>query len=52
MDPQRAGKFAPDLTHELAASVGQEAAWSAEIRHDMAEESVAHRARRVIASRY
>ena len=26
LDPQRAGKFSPDLTHELAAPVGQEAA--------------------------
>ena len=45
-------EFPPDLTHELAALGGQEVAWSAEIRHDMAKESVAHRARCVIASRY
>ena len=45
-------QLSPDLTHELAAPVRQEAAWSAEIRYDMVKESVAHRARRVIASRY
>ena len=50
LDPQRARELPPDFTHELAAPVGQEAARSAKIGHDMAEESVAHRVRRVIAS--
>ena len=49
---QRAYKLPPDLTHKLSTPVGQEAAWSAKIRHDMPQESVAHRVRRVIASRY
>ena len=52
LDPQRALELPPDFTHELAAPVGQEVAWSTKIGHDMAKEGVAHRARRVIASRY
>ena len=49
---QRAHQLPPDLAHKLSTPVGQEATWSAKIRHDMAKESVAHRARRVIASRH
>ena len=32
---QRAHKFPPDLAHKLSTPVGQEAAWSAKIRHDV-----------------
>ena len=49
---QRAHQLPPDLAHKLSTPVGQEAAGSAKIRHDMAKESVAHRVRRVIASRH
>ena len=52
LDPQRAREFPPDFTQELAAPVGQEAAWSTEIGNNMAKEGVVHRARRVIASRH
>ena len=52
LDSQRVHKLPPDLSHKLSAPVGQEAAWSAEIRHDMSQESVTHRVRRVIASLY
>ena len=52
LDSQRVHQFPPDLAHKLSAPVGQEAAWSAEIRHDMSKESVAHSVRHVIASRH
>ena len=47
---QRVHQLPPDLAHKLLTPVGQEAAWSAKIRHDMAKESVVHCVHRVIAS--
>ena len=52
LDSQRAHELPPDISHKISVPVGQKAAWSAEIRHDMSKESIAHSARRVIASRY
>ena len=38
LDPQRARELPPDFTHELEAPIGQEAAWSTEIGHNMVKE--------------